>query len=91
MDIIIDLIVIFGIVFMFLMPFVGGWAFLLCGVNALADYDSEFDKPKKKHTAILDIILGGVLLLFFNGIFWLVVWPFFVFIYPNLPIFSWPF
>jgi hypothetical protein len=89
-----DVTLIFGslgiVFYLFLMPFVGGWSFFLGGINALADYNPEFDELKKKHTAILDIILGSVLLLFFNGLFWFVVWPLVVSFYNlNLPIFSW--
>lgn len=85
-----DVIIVAGVFYLFLAPFVGGWAFFLGGANALADYDPEYDESKKKHTAILDIILGSVFLLFFNGLFWLVVWPLAVAYYNlNLPIFSW--
>lgn len=77
------------IAYLFLMPFVGAWAFFLGGLNDLTDYNPEYDELKKKHIAILDIILGSVLLLFFNGLFWLVMWPLVVTYYNlNLPIFS---
>ena len=62
-----DIIVI---VMLFILPFIGGWVFLIHGFNDLNGYNPEWDEPNKKHGAILDIILGIVLLLFFNGLFW---------------------
>jgi hypothetical protein len=73
-----------------IVPFVGGWYFFIVGLQAMVDYDEEFDVPKKKHGAILDIILGTALLLFYNAFFWL-LWPLFVLMSGlNLPTFSLP-
>lgn len=87
MDIILGILVITQLI---ILPFVGGLSFFFGGLNDLLNYDAEFDEKKKKHTAILDVVLGSMLLLFFNGFFWLILWPIFVIYYNlNLPTFSW--
>ena len=84
MDII---IVIAGITYLFLIPFFGGLIFFFGGLGFLANYDPEFDDPKKKHSAILDVVLGAALLLFFNATFWLAIYPLVVAHYNlNLPV-----
>jgi hypothetical protein len=74
------------------MPFAGGLRFLFCGINFLLNYDPEYDEKGKKYSAMLDILLGTVLLAFFHGVFWMILLPGFQMTFNlNLPTFSWPF
>jgi hypothetical protein len=75
------------VLFMFT-SFVAGLYFLCGAFGKLSSYDPEFDERGKKWRAILDLVLGIALLLFFNGFFWLVLYPLGVLCF-NLPTFSW--
>lgn len=87
MDII---ILVAGIIYMFLIPFFGGFVFFFHGFNKLINFDPDYEDSKEKHSAILDVVLGAALLLFFNAFFWLALYPLVVAYYNlNLPIFSW--
>jgi hypothetical protein len=72
------MLVVLAIFWLYTMPFAGGVWFFVNGITALMDYHEEFDSVRKKHSAILDIILGTVLLVAFNGFFWIIFYPFFV-------------
>ncbi len=74
------------------MPFVGGLKFLFGGITFLLNYDPEYDEKGKKYSAMLDILLGAVLLAFFHAVFWMILLPGIQMTFNvSLPTFSWPF
>lgn len=82
------ILVVMSVTWFFLMPFCGGLMFLYGGLNYLVNFNPDYDDPKKKWRAALDIVLGAFLLFFFHAVFWLIVYPNIVAYYGlNLPTF----
>lgn len=82
-----DVIVVVLIsIYTILAPLILGSWWFVDGIGVLVNFDNEFDEIQEKHTAILNTIFGGVLLLFQYLFFWFVIWPFVVsYLSLNLP------
>ena len=85
-----DIILAVAVIYLCLIPIFGGLVFFFGGISTLLNFDPDYDELEKKHSAILDVVLGAALLLLFNLFFWLVIYPAAVFNYNlNLPVFVW--